>query len=261
MCLLRSCAAVQFLVDTGEAPLGAKQQAAKKATAGKLRDGSVVDYAVKNMSAGSTADFLVRRGDIEAVASVGDGGDSGGDGDGGDSGPAAPREVAELLEEAVELKQKMPVSSSSSSGTGGGAGSSSSSSSSSGGGEEERERRGDYCLLRVQLEAVDKDCGRTPVAEMGHADKIVRAGELRLDGNEWFKRGLHARASRRYSAALNLISLDQGYSVAERRAVRSEGNLCFLNRAQCYLKLGEWRRARKDADLALAIDVSDGDSE
>ena len=51
------------------------------------------------------------------------------------------------------------------------------------------------------------------MAVMGNADKIVRAGELRLDGNEWFKKGLHARAVRRYSGALNLISLDQGYSL------------------------------------------------
>ena len=36
--------------------------------------------------------------------------------------------------------------------------------------------------------------------------------------------------------------------------MRSEGLLCFLNRAQCYLKSQEWRRAKKDADLALGID-------
>jgi hypothetical protein len=45
---------------------------------------------------------------------------------------------------------------------------------------------------------------------MSTSDKLHRAGELRNDGNAWFKRKDFARAARRYGGALNLISLDQG---------------------------------------------------
>ena len=72
---------------------------------------------------------------------------------------------------------------------------------------------------------------------------------------------MHRLRHRRYSRALQAIQIDQGYSGAQRRRVREQGGVMYANRAQCYLKLGEWRRARKDADLALAIDVSDSESE
>jgi len=44
------------------------------------------------------------------------------------------------------------------------------------------------------------------------------------------------------------------YSIVERRAVRAEGLLCFLNRSQCSLKQGLLKAARRDADHALGID-------
>lgn len=44
------------------------------------------------------------------------------------------------------------------------------------------------------------------------------------------------------------------YSVAERRAVRAEGLLCFLNRSQCSLKRQKFKMAKRDAQQALAID-------
>jgi len=44
---------------------------------------------------------------------------------------------------------------------------------------------------------------------MSTLEKITRAGELRNDGNDRFAKGAYERASRRYSAALNLISVDQ----------------------------------------------------
>lgn len=40
-------------------------------------------------------------------------------------------------------------------------------------------------------------------------EKITCAGELHNEGNDWFSKGAYARASRRYSSALNLISVDQ----------------------------------------------------
>jgi Tfp pilus assembly protein PilF len=42
--------------------------------------------------------------------------------------------------------------------------------------------------------------------------------------------------------------------VAERRAVRAEGLLLFLNRGFCSLKKGDFSAAKRDADCALGID-------
>lgn len=42
--------------------------------------------------------------------------------------------------------------------------------------------------------------------------------------------------------------------MAERRAVRAEGLLLFLNRGLCCLKQGNPNGAKRDADCALGID-------
>lgn len=102
-------------------------------------------------------------------------------------------------------------------------------------------------LQEVELPAAESE-------EMSSEAKIAYAELMRGEGNRWFAAGEHARADRRYSAALNAIAFDQGYTASEKAAVRHVGLLCFLNRAQCCLKLKQWDRARKDADMALKIE-------
>ena len=91
---------------------------------------------------------------------------------------------------------------------------------------------------------------------MNPSQKLELAANMRSDGNTWFKRADFTRATRRYSISINALALDQGYTAAEREAVRAEALLCFLNRAQCHLKNNKSKHARKDGDMAINIDGS-----
>ena len=89
---------------------------------------------------------------------------------------------------------------------------------------------------------------------MSNAEKIAFAEEMRADGNRSFSSGTFARAARRYSSAVNAIAINQNYTADEKSAVQKVGLLCFLNRAQCCLKLEQWAAARRDCEMALKID-------
>lgn len=91
---------------------------------------------------------------------------------------------------------------------------------------------------------------------MANSGKVEFAERMRVDGNRWFGEAAFARGERRYSAAINAIAFDQDYTPEEKATVRQVGLLCFLNRAQCCLKLQRWPQARKDAEMALKIDGS-----
>ena len=86
---------------------------------------------------------------------------------------------------------------------------------------------------------------------MAPSEKLQLAGEMRKDGNSWFSRGDYTRAARRYSVSINVLALDQGYTAAEKEAVRAEALLSFLNRAQCNIKNKKWKPARKVCCLVV----------
>lgn len=93
-----------------------------------------------------------------------------------------------------------------------------------------------------------------PEASEANAERIAFADEMRASGNRSFGDAAYARAFRRYSAAIDAVALNRDYTADEKAAVQQVGLLCFLNRAQCGLKLERWEQARKDAELALKLD-------
>ena len=105
--------------------------------------------------------------------------------------------------------------------------------------------------VEVELVKVKRN---TNVQEMTNATRIEFAERMRADGNRWFGEQSFARSFRRYSTAIDTVALDRNYTPEEKVAVKQLGLLCFLNRAQCALKLANWMQARKDTEMALKLD-------
>ena len=105
--------------------------------------------------------------------------------------------------------------------------------------------------VEVELVKVKRS---TNVQEMANAARIEFAERMRADGNRWFGEQSFARSFRRYSTAIDTVALDRNYTPEEKVAVKQLGLLCFLNRAQCALKLANWMQARKDTEMALKLD-------
>mmetsp|Transcript_15488 Transcript_15488/g.20098 ORF Transcript_15488/g.20098 Transcript_15488/m.20098 type:complete len:120 (+) Transcript_15488:830-1189(+) len=68
-----------------------------------------------------------------------------------------------------------------------------------------------------------------------------REAEERKKGNDYFQQGNFQKAIKAYTACLGISN----------RSV-----LAFSNRAMCWLKLKEWRKAEMDATLALQVEIS-----
>eukprot|EP00054_Salpingoeca_dolichothecata_P031594 m.263997 g.263997 ORF g.263997 m.263997 type:complete len:472 (+) comp27421_c0_seq1:90-1505(+) len=87
---------------------------------------------------------------------------------------------------------------------------------------------------------------------MSVEEKVVYAGELKAAGNDFFKAGNLHKALKRYSAAIELFK----YENDEEKKKQTDPAVlpCYLNAAQCQLKLRKLPQAIELADKALAIE-------
>ena len=118
---------------------------------------------------------------------------------------------------------------------------------------------GDARLSGAPLEArvfVD-DFEEPPNAwDLDAAAKLVEADAIRARGNALFQRGDYARAVRRYAKALSYVGADHDLTDEQKRAQRERRASIHLNRAACYLKLGDYAAAVRDCDRVLEGDAT-----
>jgi tetratricopeptide (TPR) repeat protein len=113
-----------------------------------------------------------------------------------------------------------------------------------------------WCCCRLRLQLVFKQennvktqkKGRLFVFGFSHVFYIVRE-----EGNVHFRNGNIVAAKDRYNDALDELKFcpPELHERQQRDAIR---RMCYLNLAQCYLELKEWRYAERVAKSALELD-------
>jgi len=105
---------------------------------------------------------------------------------------------------------------------------------------------------RLELCAIIEE---KPAWELALDDKIAVVDHKRALGNRHFGNGDYARASRRYTQAIDIGASDYDMQDDDRKKrLKLATDTARLNRAACRLKTGDFTQAKADADAVLADD-------
>lgn len=91
---------------------------------------------------------------------------------------------------------------------------------------------------------------------MNSAEKIEAAETYKASGNDAYKGGKFARASKKYAAALKFVEFDSGFSDEEKQASKKLKLSLNLNSAAVAIKTKSWTEARQASQKALDIESS-----
>lgn len=91
---------------------------------------------------------------------------------------------------------------------------------------------------------------------MNNAEKIEAAEKYKTSGNDAYKGGKFARATKKYDAALKFVEMDESFSDEEKQASKKLKLSLNLNSAAVAIKTKSWMSARKSSEKALAIEGS-----
>lgn len=86
------------------------------------------------------------------------------------------------------------------------------------------------------------------------SDKIAGGEKRKEKGNELFKSGLYARAIKVYKRAIKFVDYLYDATDEEKSKAEEIKTACQLNSVQCYIKLKDWKEARKAVDKVLEKD-------
>ncbi|KAL1565746.1 Peptidyl-prolyl cis-trans isomerase fkbp62 [Salvia divinorum] len=106
-------------------------------------------------------------------------------------------------------------------------------------------------LYEVELVSFDKE---RESWDMNNEEKIEAAGKKKEEGNDLFKAGKHARASKRYEKAAKYIEHDSSFSEDEKKQAKALKISCNLNDAACKLKLKNFKQAEKLCTKVLELE-------
>ncbi|KAL5562177.1 hypothetical protein UlMin_031924 [Ulmus minor] len=81
--------------------------------------------------------------------------------------------------------------------------------------------------------------------DLNTEEKIAAAGRKKEEGNDLFKAGKYARASKRYEKAVKFVEYDTSFSEEEKKQAKALKVACNLNNAACKLKLKDYKQAEK----------------
>jgi len=114
--------------------------------------------------------------------------------------------------------------------------------------------------VEVQVELIDFERGKD-VFSMTGAEKLVKQGMYRKQGNKYYQVGEHKRAIKKYEEANRFEVSDKNLEndgVSERDAPLAETKQnmvsCYLNIAMCHIKLGDSKQAERSCTEAIKKD-------
>lgn len=111
--------------------------------------------------------------------------------------------------------------------------------------------------VNVDLEARLELCSfedDKPSWELKDDEKIAAVDDKRNMGNRHFGKGDYARASRRYSQAINMGASDYDLDDERKKRLKTATSAARLNRAACHLKARDYVEAKNDVNAVLEHD-------
>ena len=116
--------------------------------------------------------------------------------------------------------------------------------------------------LQFEVELLSWDMPKKDRWEVAEKEKLSEASRLKAEGTEAFKAGKWAQAQPLYAEAAGWVEYDEDFVEEATKAEASALVIsCWLNEAQCCLKLGDWAGAisasssvlRKDGENVKAL--------
>ncbi|KAI8374839.1 peptidyl-prolyl cis-trans isomerase D [Blakeslea trispora] len=90
-------------------------------------------------------------------------------------------------------------------------------------------------------------------------DIVEIAGKLKDIGNDYFKKGDHQNASKKYTKAVRYLNFKPAFDEEDPEELRVKYNAvkvpCYLNKAMCALKLGEYNACIKATTNVIQFDA------
>lgn len=91
---------------------------------------------------------------------------------------------------------------------------------------------------------------------MNNAEKIEAAEKYKDSGNDAYKNGKYARATKKYSTAIKFIEFDSSFTDDEKQAAKKLKISLNLNSAAVAIKTKSWDTARKSSGKVLDLESS-----